>query len=1119
MKKNHSCEAWYVRALFKPLLIMRLTIGLILMLVMQGWAVESYSQRTVLNLNLQHADLIKVLEEIENQSDYYFLFNYEQVNTGQKVDVSVVNSSIEETLKTVLSGTGLKYSISDRQIVISRSEEGTPNTSAQQLPKVTGKVSSSQGEPVPGVTILVKGSNNGTISNADGTFNLSNVPANGVLVFSFIGLKTTEVPVNGQLNLNVVMDDETVGLEEVVAIGYGTMKKKDLTGAVSSVKADDIVISPTNNVMEALQGKIAGMDIMKTSGQVGQDVDILLRGTRTIYGDNTPLFIIDGIPGSYSQVNPSDIESVDVLKDASSAAIYGSAGSNGVVIITTKRGKAGKATVNFDAYYGFSGTPEFFHGMLGDEWTKYQREAYKYLNGQYPADMSAILTEADKLAAYNEGRWIDWVDEASGNVATDQKYSLSITGGTEKTKLFSSITYTRQEGLLSNEDLNRYAIRLNIDQEIFSWAKVGMTSNLSYSLQNNGVRNTFTKAISSFPLGDAYDENGNINYEFAPNEYTPLGDFIENQFVNNTRASYINTNAYLELSPVKGLSLKSIISGTLGNSRLGQYWGAQANANRPTYAGSPHAEILNSYNYGYTWENILNYNTTFATDHSIAATLVSSWSKNQSESNKAAGSGQNLDSWSFYRLMSATSATVASDFSQTQKMSFAGRLNYSFKGKYLLTVSNRWDGVSWLSEGKKWDYFPAAAVAWRVSDENFMENTSHWMNNLKVRVGYGITGNSGGVGAYGTSTTPYAYSSSGVSVDGEIVPFTQYTGTYGNPSLGWEKSYNLNLGLDFGFLDNRIALTVDWFDTKTKDLLFKRTMPITSGITGWGAPLTSWENIAETSNRGFEMTLNTYNIKTKDFEWSSNLTVTYGKEKIESLPSGDLIAENLFVGEPVHAMYDYKYEGIWGSDTSAEDLAAYGVKPGWVKIETIAKVADDGTDDSGVHKYSTADRQVLGHSNPDYLIGFNNSLKYKNFDFSLFAMARYGQTIESDLLGWYTAKTGTSSNQIAGADYWTEDHQQAYFPVPGSGSEQAVMSALRYRDGSFIKIKNMTLGYTLPERLSRAVLMQKCRVYATAYNPFLYVKDKQLKGTDPETNGSDSFPLYKQFVFGVNVTF
>ena len=1120
MKKNRTkfriCDLAYLKQTFR---IMKLT-SLILFFAFFQVSASVFSQNTnMVQIKASNESINEVLKLIEDKTDYTFLFNRSTVDVDQKVNVDLEFSNIEEALKILFNGTNIRYRSFNNNYVLYTDETAGSGVVSQQVHSVSGKVTSQSGEPIPGATVIIKGSNSGTITDTDGNYALNRVEGTATLVFSFVGMKSQEVPVKNLTEIDVVLEDATIGLDEVVAIGYGTMKKRDLTGAVSSMKTEDIVVSPTSNVMEALQGKVAGMDIIKTSGQVGEDVDIQLRGTRSIYGDNTPLFIIDGIQGSYSQVNPSDIESVDILKDASSTAIYGSAGSNGVVIITTKRGKSGKATVNFDAYYGFSGEPDFFQGMIGDEWTKYQREAYKYLNGQYPADMSAILTDADKLAAYNQGKWIDWVDEASGNVATDQKYSISVTGGTEKTKLFSSISYNKQEGLLSNEDLNRYAMRLNIDQEIYEWARMGLTSNLAYSIQNNGVKNTFTKALSSFPLGDAYDENGDINYEFITNEYTPLGDFIENQFVNNTRSTYVNTNAYLEIDPLKGLSFKSVISGIINNSRLGQYWGAQANANRPSYAGSPHAEILNSYGYGYTWENILHYTTRIKENHSISATLVSSWSKNQSESNKAAGSGQNLDSWTFYRLMSATSATVSSDYSQTQKMSFAGRLNYSFKGKYLLTVSNRLDGVSWLSTGKKWDSFPAGAVAWRISDENFMSNTSNWLENMKLRVGYGVTGNSGGVGAYGTSTTPYAYSSSGITVDGKIVPFTQYTGTYGNPSLGWEKSYNLNIGLDLGFIDNRLAVTLDWFNTKTKDLLFKRTMPITSGVTGWGSPLTSWENIAETSNKGLELTVNSYNIQTSDFNWQSGLSLTYGKEQIESLPSGDLIAENLFVGQSVHALYDYKYAGIWGTDASAEDLSTYGVKAGWVKVETVEETAEDGTSDGGAHKYSADDKQILGHTNPDLIVGFNNTFKYKNFDLSIFAMARYGQTIKSDLLGWYNAKTGDTNNQISGADYWTEDHQDAYYPVPGSGSEQSVMDALKYRDGSFIKVKNITLGYTLPYRLSKNVLMQKCRIYATAYNPFLYVKDKQLKGTDPETNGSDSFPLYKQYVFGVNITF
>ena len=503
---------------------------------------------------------------------------------------------------------------------------------------------------------------------------------------------------------------------------------------------------------------------------------------------------------------------------------------------------------------------------------------------------------------------------------------------------------------------------------------------------------------------------------------------------------------------------------------------------------------------------------TIAEDHSVGVTFVTSWSHNQEESNMAAGSGQDLDSWSFWRLTSATSPHVESDFSQTQKLSYAVRFNYSYKGKYLFTFSNSWDGVSWLAN--KCDSFPAAALAWRISDEAFMESSNDWLGNLKLRIGYGVTGNSGGIGAYGTLTNAIIYSSSGISIGGNNVPFAQYTGTYSNPDLGWEKSHNWNIGVDFGLLSNRIDGSIEWFTTKTKGLLFKRTLPVTTGNTGWGRPLDIWENLAETSNMGVEATINSHNIKTKDFSWDTTLSFTWSKEKINSLPTGDLIKENLFEGQPIHALYDYKYAGIWGSNVPQETLDAYGVKPGWVKIETLDK---DG--DGGVHKYGEDDRQILGHTNPDVILGLNNTLTYKNFDLSIFAMARYGQTIKSSLIGWYRASSNYSINQPAGVDYWTENNQGAYYPVPGSGDEQKVMSALTYRDGSFIKVKNITLGYTLPQSVSRKVLMEKCRFYATAYNPFLYVKDKELRGTDPETNGSDAFPLYKQFVFGINVTF
>ncbi len=1016
--------------------------------------------------------------------------------------------------------------------------KAVPAQAVQQGHTVKGKIVDENGEPMIGVTVRVNGGKAATVTDLDGNFSLNARPGD-MLEISYVGYKTANVRAKSSA-MNIQMEADVTGLDDVVVIGYGTVKKRDLTGAVTTMKNEDITIAPTGNVMEALQGKVAGMDITKSSGQIGAGVNILLRGSRSIYGDNSPLFIIDGLPGSMDDVNPNDIESVDVLKDASSTAIYGSAGANGVVIITTKRGQTGKVNINFDAYYGFSGSPEYKHGMTGQEWTDYFSEAYAYKNGQYPANISALLGGNQAyIDAYNNGQWIDWADEAMGGTATTQKYSLSVTGGTEKTKIYASVMYNRDQGLLENEVRDKYSMRLNLDQQLFKWAKMGVTSSINYSKHNRGENHTFTKSLTSFPLGQAYNEDGEINYEYIDNQYTPLGDYIENQYVNNTKMTYINATGYLELTPVKGLTLRTQLNTGISHQRRGLYWGAEANALRPTYAGTPAAQWNGIDNYNLNWENIISYNLTVARDHEFGITGVSSWQHNTTESITADAGGQDLDVWTFWRMMSGTEFRNESGYSQTKKMSYAVRFNYSYKGRYLFTFSNRWDGVSFFSKGNKWDSFPAGAIAWRISDEPFMKSTRSWLDNLKLRVGAGITGNSGitknlgvsgtsagndehggvgmlgAVGAYATQTQVYKYPSAGISLNGQAVPFVQYLSPYGNASLGWEKSYNWNFGIDFSVLGGRIDGSLDYFTTVTRGLLFNRTMPVTSAATGWGSPLNSWENIAKTSNQGFEFTINSRNIVTKDFRWNTTLTGTWGREKIESLPSGDIIAENLFVGQPIKAIYDYKYAGIWGTNTPQSVLDAYGVKPGWVMIETNDK---DG--DGGVHPYSEDDRKILGHQNPNWILGLNNTFTYKGFDLTVYVMGRFGQTIYSDLMGQYTAKSDITQNQISGIDYWTEDNQGAYFPRPGTGDEQTTgITALRIYDGSFIKIKNITLGYTLPKSITRHALIEKCRFYFTAYNPWIFAMDSMLDGTDPEMGGSDVFPTYKQYVFGVNLTF
>ena len=628
------------------------------------------------------------------------------------------------------------------------------------------------------------------------------------------------------------------------------------------------------------------------------------------------------------------------------------------------------------------------------------------------------------------------------------------------------------------------------------------------------MKNTFTKALSAFPLGDLYDEDGQYNHEYINGQYSPMGDFIENQYANNNKSTYINSIGYLEITPLQGLKFRTQISTTLTDSRQGQYWGAEANANQPSYAYNPWAQKTHNNGWAYTWENILSYNADIQ-DHSFGAQVITSYNKNTTEQTISGSGGFIYDAWQFHRLGSGPEKVYAySDYSRTQKMSYAFRVNYNYKGRYLLTFSNRWDGVSWFSEGHKWDSFPAGAVAWRFSDEEFMESTRDWLNNAKLRVSYGITGNSGGTGAYVTQTQVYPYTSAGITIGGVAVPFSQYTGTFAGSDLGWEKSYNWNVGLDFGVINNRIDGSIEWFKTTTKGLLFKRNVPITDGLTGWGSPLASWQNLAETENHGIELTINSRNIVSKNFNWTTTLTATWSKERINSLPSGDLIAESLFVGAPIKSIYGFKYAGIWGTEDDADLMSKYNVKPGFIKLETVEKNGD-----GGVHKYSNDDRMILGHQNPNWILGLNNTFTYRDFDLSVFMMGRFGQTIQSDLLGNYTGEASVTRNQLAGTDYWTESNQGAYYPRPGTNKDQKdFYSALRVVDGSFVKVKNITFGYTLPNKLTQKALIDRLRLYFTAYNPLIIVNDSKLKGTDPETGGSDAFPTYKQFVFGINLT-
>jgi TonB-linked SusC/RagA family outer membrane protein len=1011
--------------------------------------------------------------------------------------------------------------------------------------KLGGKVSDDSGTPIPGVTITVKGTTQGTVTDIDGNYSLTSTAPKGTLVFSFIGMQSMEKAFEGNAVFNVTMQKANVDLDEVVAIGYGTVRKKDLTGAVASVKSEEIKMNPVTNPIEAMQGRVAGLDITRESGKANSESNVLLRGNRSLTASSEPIYIIDGIQGSVNNLNPNDIVSIDILKDASSTAIYGSAGANGVIIITTKQAKEGKIQVDFDAYMSINGWASYPSALQGDSWLNYLEEGYYATNGSHSSSQDELLTawglKSDYLDSYiSEGKWIDWVDETL-KTGTQQNYAISVRGGTERIQTSFSLGYNRTDGIYKNDYVDKFTMRGNTVITATKWAKFGITTGLIF--KNSETRSSrINKAFGTVPLGEVYDEDGNINtYPISEDEsiISLLADDIDGTYKNNTKSIAITTNPYAEFTLMKGLTFKSILGTSLSASRQGIF---NSDHTYMMLIGSSTAIRNATYEtklgYSYTWENIANYNLKLS-DHDITATLISSYAQSKNEESSSYSEGFLYDEFLFYNLDAGSSQTASSDYSETKHLSFAGRLNYSYKGKYLLTGSVRYDGASQLV--KKWDVFPAGALAWRISDEEFMAGTKNWLSNLKLRTGYGVSGNSN-IEAYQT-TSQVTSGSDLLNLGSGQVTTSIPTQAVGNTSLGWEKSYNFNFGLDFGFFNSRIDGSLELYDTDTRDVLYERSLPFTGGGFTPKTAYTMYQNIARMHNKGVELTLNTRNIQTKDFQWTSTITFARDWEEVKSIDLGsgttvdDLISLGLFLGSPKNTYYDYKKIGIWQTDEAA-DAAVFGLLPGDSKVESSLTKVSDGvwvqkiTDDNGnvteteytaSNPYtinSTNDKQIIGQGTPKWTAGFQNTFTYKNFDLNIFTTARWGQMINGGLLGYFDyGKINLPNNY----DYWTEDNPTNDYPRPYLSRPTLNYSkstlGLTYVNGSYVKIKNITLGYTLPKTLNKKIGLSNLRVYGTVYNPIIITKSHLLNGVDPETGASDSFPLYKQLVFGVNVSF
>ncbi len=879
--------------------------------------------------------------------------------------------------------------------------------SVQQGRTVTGKIIDDTGEPLIGVSVLVKGTTVGTITDFDGNYSLEVPSGKHILVISYIGYKTQDITVGKSNQLNIKMEADTQALDEVVVVGYGVMKKRDLTGSIASVKAADIVKSPASNAMEALQGQVPGLDIVRNSGKATSGVTINIRGQRSLsdvkdeFGNNVanaPLFIIDGMQGGdFSDIAPADIESIEVLKDASSTAIYGSQGANGVIIITTKKGAQGKGKT----------------------------------------------------------------------------------------------------------------------------VKVGATTQITHYAQDERAENVLWRAATNAPLGKAYDEDGKVvEYPLGKNgQVSPLVDEASEVAArHHVLKTNLIANGYLDFTPIEGLTFRSNLGTNYAFYRKQDFEGA-GSIDRLGQNSTSLSKIKSSEKSFVNWDNIISYNKTVK-DHTFGATALTSWTQSKYTSVNAQGEGQLVDSYLWHNLGAndKSSYVIGSDYIQHQTFSYALRFNYSYKGRYMLTVSNRWDGDSRLSKGNKWASFPSVAAAWRISDEAFLKNVEA-LSNLKLRLSWGKTGNSG-IMAYGTQSGLTPKTNSAFQDNGYT--YYIYNEYVGNENVGWEMSNTWDLGFDIGLFNNRISAVVDLYQTKTTDILLPRTLPTSMGGSN-ATPFKMYQNIGATMNRGIEVSVNTVNVDNKNFKWNSTLTFAANHEEITDLIDGkdiigaeSSITSSLLIGRPLRSYHYFINQGIW-QENEAEEAAKYfkdakktqSFKPGDIKLQDL-----DGNfiiDDN--------DRTYLGSQSPKWTGGLNNNFSYKNFDLNVYIIARWGQMIDYELAGAYDPQG--KGNFPAYLNYWTPENPSNDFPRPAQTNFYNYLGyeSLNYIDGSYWKIKTVSLGYTFPKSLTSKLGVSKLRAYVTANNLFSFAKNHLIQDYDAERGGSAKAPLQRQFIFGLNLDF
>ncbi|TWI79202.1 TonB-linked SusC/RagA family outer membrane protein [Lacibacter cauensis] len=1013
------------------------------------------------------------------------------------------------------------------------------SVTAQNL-TVKGKVTGEDGSPVEGASVVVKGTTTGATTDNTGNFTIS-AARNAVLVISAINFADQEVRVTGtELTVKLVSIEKSLG--EVVVIGYGTQRKKDITGSTVSLKGETLNEIKAPNIFNQLQGRAPGVDIVSNSSQIGAGGEIRIRGNRSLTGNNNPLIVVDGMVygGSVNDINPDNIASLDILKDASATAIYGSRGSNGVIIITTKRGTVQKTTTTYNGFVGVVNAIGTYRLFNGEEYAKFKQDARE---GQpNPANQNPYQLTADEQANLAAGVNTDWQNLLL-TTGIRTSHDLGVRGGNERTQFYFGLGYYNETGIIHDQNLNRYTFNVNIDHKVSDRIKIGFTSFNTLLRSNRLGTNAYGAGTRLSPLYKPYNADGSLNFKPAIQQgvdnaqINPLTAIGNNDLIVAFNRRYqFQHNFYGEVKILKDLKFKTTFGYGWSQTFASNYNGPNTVFNiNATTAGSTMSQS-NAEGWQYTINNSLDYNKTFGGKHKVQALVLQEVQKNHFRAQQFNGQGIPADFMQDYNWLQVNTVNPqAGNFNESAVIGYMGRAVYSYDDRYLLTATMRTDGASVLAPGNQWVTYPAVSVGWNIANEKFMNDVDA-ISNLKLRAGWGISSNAG-IGAYTTlgSLGNNFYNFGSGSTIGVNYVNGYLINTSPNPNLTWEKTTGINLGLDFGLFKNRISGSVDFYNNKTTDILLQRQLPRSNGVNS------ILVNAGETSSYGLEFSLSSVNIQSKNgFKWTTDFNGFFNKEKIVALQLGlkQDLGNGWFVGQPITTIFDYKKIGIWQTAEAAQ-AAVYGSAPGDIKIEDVNK-------DNVIN---AADRQIIGNFQPKLVAGLTNRFEFKNFDLNIVMFGRFGQTVVVNYLSadgggaGYPFFLNSRVNQHK-VDYWTPTNPTNAFPQPDASKDALLFtSTLTYRDGSFIKLRTIDLGYSFPSAKLKKVKIDGLRIYASAQNPFILwaplVRDGL--GIDPEGNGNGNavgsqgggvtpvpgraitvgmgVPPTRQIIFGVNVRF